>query len=56
MKRKPRRREATPETIRQVSRNLQNALVELRVRLAQARITTGELIGLRSVMIMIREG
>ena len=26
---------------------MQNALVELRVRLAQARITTGELIGLR---------
>ena len=41
------RREATPETIRQVSRNLQNALVELRVRLAQSRITTGELVGLR---------
>jgi len=41
------RREATPETIRRVSRTLQNALVNLRVRLAQTRITTGELIGLR---------
>ena len=41
------RREATPETILQLSRNLQNALVQLRVRLAQARITTGDLIGLR---------
>ena len=41
------RREATPETIRQVSRTLQNALVDLRVRLAQTRITTGDLIGLR---------
>ena len=40
-------REATPDSIRQVSRQLQNALVELRVRLAQSRITTGDLIGLR---------
>ncbi len=40
-------REATPDSIRQVSRNLHNAMVELRVRLAQARITTGDLIGLR---------
>jgi flagellar motor switch protein FliM len=41
------RREATPETIQQISRNVQSALVELRVRLAQTRITTGELVGLR---------
>ena len=41
------RREAKPESIRQISQNLQSALVELKVRLAQTRITTGELIGLR---------
>lgn len=41
------RREAKPESIRQISRNLRSALVEIKVRLAQTRITTGELIGLR---------
>jgi len=41
------RREATPESMRQISRNLQAAMVEIKVRLAQTRITTGELIGLR---------
>jgi flagellar motor switch protein FliM len=41
------RREATPESIRQISRSLRSALVELRVSLAETRITTGELIRLR---------
>jgi len=41
------RREATPESIARITRNLRSAMVELKVRLAQTRITTGELIGLR---------
>ena len=41
------RREATPDSIQQVSQRLKSAMLELRVRLAQTRITTGELIGLR---------
>ncbi len=41
------RREATPDSIQRISRSLKSAMVELRVRLAQTRITTGELIGLR---------
>jgi flagellar motor switch protein FliM len=41
------RRSATPESIEQIGRSLRNSLVELRVRLASTRITTGELLGLR---------
>jgi flagellar motor switch protein FliM len=41
------RRQATPETIEQISRAVRTSLVELRVQLAQSRITTGELVGLR---------
>ncbi len=41
------RRGATPESIETISRRVRNALVELKVRLAQTRITTSELVGLR---------
>ncbi|MBN2022616.1 MAG: flagellar motor switch protein FliM [Pirellulales bacterium] len=41
------RREATPDTIRQISEALRSSLVELRVQLARTNISTGELIGLR---------
>ena len=41
------RREATPDSIQRISQRLHSAMVELRVRLAQTRITTGDLIGLR---------
>ncbi len=41
------RRQATPETIQQISRAACASLVQLNVRLAQTRIGTGELIGLR---------
>jgi flagellar motor switch protein FliM len=41
------RREATPDSIQRISQSLHTAMVELRVRLAQTQITTGELIGLR---------
>ena len=41
------RRQATPETIQQISRAVCTSLVQLNVRLAQTRIGTGELIGLR---------
>jgi flagellar motor switch protein FliM len=41
------RRQATPESIEQISRTLRTSLVELDVRLAQTRIGTGELVGLR---------
>jgi len=41
------RREATPESIRQISEALQSSLVELRVRLAKTSISTGELVSLR---------
>jgi flagellar motor switch protein FliM len=41
------RRQATPETIQQISRTVCTSLVELNVRLAASRIGTAELIGLR---------
>jgi len=41
------RREATPQSIQRITQNLKSAMVELKVRLAQTRITTRELIGLR---------
>jgi len=41
------RRQATPETINAISRSICTSLVELNVRLAQTRIGTGDLIGLR---------
>lgn len=41
------RRMATPETIQQISKAVRSSLVELRVRLAQTSISTGDLIGLR---------
>lgn len=41
------RRQATPESIEQVSRNLHGSLVALRVQLAHTRLSTTDLIGLR---------
>jgi len=41
------RRQATPESIRQISNTVCTSLVELNVRLAETRIGTGELVGLR---------
>lgn len=41
------RRQATPESIRQVSHNLQRSQMQLSVQLADTRISTTELIGLR---------
>ncbi|HQU45202.1 MAG: flagellar motor switch protein FliM [Planctomycetia bacterium 21-64-5] len=41
------RREATPESIQQISRNLQGSLIELSVQLAHTRLSTTDLIGLR---------
>jgi flagellar motor switch protein FliM len=41
------RRTATAESIEQIGRNLRGSRVELSVRLASTRITTGELLGLR---------
>jgi flagellar motor switch protein FliM len=41
------KRKASEESIRQIGRALRNSLVELKVRLAQTRITTGELVGLQ---------
>ncbi len=41
------RRQATPESVRQISESLCTSLVEIEVRLAQTKIGTGELIGLR---------
>lgn len=41
------KRMATPETIQQISKAVRCSLVELRVRLAQTSISTGDLIGLR---------
>jgi len=41
------RRQSTPESIRQISQAVCTSLVQLSVRLAQTRIGTGELIGLR---------
>jgi flagellar motor switch protein FliM len=39
--------QSTPETIRQLSQNLRGSVVELVAQLAETKITTGELIGLR---------
>lgn len=41
------RRQATPESIQQISRNLHGSLVELSVELAETQISTKELLGLR---------
>jgi flagellar motor switch protein FliM len=41
------RRQATPESIRQITSTVSTSLVEVQVRLAQTRINAGELIGLR---------
>jgi len=41
------RRNATAESIAQISRSLRDSLVELRVRLASTRIATGELLSLQ---------
>jgi flagellar motor switch protein FliM len=41
------RRQATPESIGQISQALRSSLVELEVRLARSRISTGELFTLR---------
>jgi len=41
------RRQATPENIEQISRTVCTSLVEMDVRLAQTRITAGELLSLR---------
>jgi len=41
------RRQATPESIQQIGKSLQRSLVEVNAELAETRITTGELIGLR---------
>jgi flagellar motor switch protein FliM len=41
------RRQATPESIQQISRNLHGSLVELSVQLAHTRLSTTDLIGLR---------
>lgn len=41
------RRQSSPESIEQISRAVRSSLVELKVRLAHTRISTGELIGLR---------
>lgn len=41
------RRQATPESIRQISDNLRGSLVELAVELAETRIKTTDLVGLR---------
>lgn len=41
------KRKASEESIQQIGRALRNSLVELRVRLAQTRITTGELVTLQ---------
>ncbi|MEX2119320.1 MAG: flagellar motor switch protein FliM [Pirellulales bacterium] len=41
------RGQVTPESIGQISRNLDGSLVEMIVRLAETRISTSELIGLR---------
>lgn len=41
------RRQATPESMKQIGDAVCTSLVELRIRLAQTRISTGELVGLR---------
>ena len=41
------KRQSSPETIKQISSNLKGAVVELVAQLADTKITTGDLIGLR---------
>jgi flagellar motor switch protein FliM len=41
------KRQATPESIQQISRKVYTSLVDVHVRLAQTAINTGELIGLK---------
>ncbi len=41
------KRQSTPESIEQISKAVCTSLVELRIRLAQSHIGTGELVGLR---------
>lgn len=41
------KRQSSPESIKRVSQNLQGSVVELRVKLAETRISTGDMIGLR---------
>ncbi len=41
------KRQSSPETIKQISTNLKGAVVELVAQLADTKITTGDLIGLR---------
>ena len=41
------RKQATPESVAQISSSLSNSLVELNVRLARTQIAAGDLIGLR---------
>jgi flagellar motor switch protein FliM len=41
------KKQSTPESIQQVSQSLKGSLVEVVARLAETKITTGELIGLR---------
>ena len=41
------RRQATPESIEQISKTVYTSLVDVNARLAQTRINTGDLIGLR---------
>lgn len=41
------RRQATPESIRQISRNLQGSQMQLSVQLADTRLSTTDLLGLR---------
>jgi len=41
------KRQSSPESIQRVSQNLQGSVVELRVQLAETRISTGDMIGLR---------
>jgi flagellar motor switch protein FliM len=41
------KRQSSPESIKRVGQNLQGSVVELRVKLAETRISTGDMIGLR---------
>jgi flagellar motor switch protein FliM len=41
------RRQATPESIQQITRNLRGSVVEVSVQLAETRLSTSDLIGLR---------
>jgi flagellar motor switch protein FliM len=49
------RRNATPESRQHIGRNIEGALVELIAELAETRITTGDLIGLRVGDIIMTE-